>query len=117
MVLSQGPSALDRDAVEAICRARKDIKVLTDLELPVLREVFRQAKMVIAPSTGPLHLAHHVGTRYASGLRAVSKPARGALGTLGWDRGEYGSGSRCGVPGDATSVSGPGVRTIFAWNG
>jgi ADP-heptose:LPS heptosyltransferase len=62
IVLSLGPSPLDRRLGTALRAARPDLRVLEGQSLAVLGEVFRRAIAVIAPSTGPLHLAHYVGT-------------------------------------------------------
>jgi len=62
VILSVGPSALDEEVAENILRERPHLKVIRNIALPILREVFRQAAQVVAPSTGPLHLAHYVGT-------------------------------------------------------
>ncbi len=62
VVLSMGPSHADLQMVEAILEERSDYRVISHIPLEVLAEVFRRAKRVIAPSTGPLHLAHYVGT-------------------------------------------------------
>lgn len=62
VLLSLGPAALDRELVGALRSARPDWPVLENQRLTVLGEVFRAANLVVAPSTGPLHLAHYVGT-------------------------------------------------------
>jgi ADP-heptose:LPS heptosyltransferase len=61
VVLSLGPSAHDRDLGDALRRARPDLAVVEGFSLSVLAEIFRRAGKVVAPSTGPLHLAHYVG--------------------------------------------------------
>lgn len=63
VVVSIGPVIRDQELSSHILKAKPYLKVVRHLELPVLREVFRLAKAVIAPSTGPLHLAHYVGTK------------------------------------------------------
>ncbi|MEZ4749261.1 MAG: glycosyltransferase family 9 protein [Bdellovibrionota bacterium] len=62
VVLSKGPAEKDHELVEKILKERPDQKVLSNLKLPELMECLRLAKLVVAPSTGPLHLAHYVGT-------------------------------------------------------
>lgn len=62
VVLSIGPVVRDQQLARTVLEKRPDLKVVRNVDLSVLREVFRLAKAVIAPSTGPLHLAHYVGT-------------------------------------------------------
>lgn len=62
VLLSAGPSPHDAPLVEALGRLVPRARRLPAVALPVLRELFRMADLVIAPSTGPLHLAHYVGT-------------------------------------------------------
>ncbi len=61
-VLSVGPASADKSFASALLAAVPSLPVIQDLRLTELMEVFRQAKQVIAPSTGPLHLAHYAGT-------------------------------------------------------
>ncbi|MCB9254096.1 MAG: glycosyltransferase family 9 protein [Bdellovibrionaceae bacterium] len=62
VVLSKGPAEKDHELVESIRKERPDQKILSNLKLVELMECLRLAKLVVAPSTGPLHLAHYVGT-------------------------------------------------------
>jgi heptosyltransferase-3 len=57
ILLSVGPGRMDVEMSEAI----KNVKKIEAVPLEVLMEVFRLSKGVVAPSTGPLHLAHLVG--------------------------------------------------------
>ena len=61
LVLTLGPAAADLHLVEAIVEERPDWRVLPRVELAAVGEVFRGASLVVAPSTGPLHLAHYCG--------------------------------------------------------
>lgn len=63
VVLSLGPLALDQGMGSRIRAALPDLKVLQGQSLPIVREFFRLSKVVIAPSTGPLHLAHLTGVK------------------------------------------------------
>jgi len=63
LIVSVGPAATDNELVEKILVRHPNTKILKDLKIPELMEVFRKANLVIAPSTGPLHLAHYVGTK------------------------------------------------------
>jgi ADP-heptose:LPS heptosyltransferase len=56
-----GPAPADLQLVEAIVDMRADWRVLPRVSLAALAEVFRGSGLVVAPSTGPLHLAHYVG--------------------------------------------------------
>lgn len=80
VVLSVGPAPRDRELGELIRAKRPGVRVLTGVSLPVLREVFRRSRLVIAPSTGPLHLAHYVGARTLGLYSPVrsQRPARWA---------------------------------------
>ena len=62
ILVTAGPSDYDRKMVSEIAVKERDLAVLSELSLPVVREIFRRALLVVAPSTGPLHLAHYVGT-------------------------------------------------------
>jgi ADP-heptose:LPS heptosyltransferase len=62
LVFSEGPAPADRVLVGALRRWFPHARVLPPIQLGILREVLRLAAAVIAPSTGPLHLAHYVGT-------------------------------------------------------
>lgn len=62
VLISKGPLAQDQKLVDAMQAEGLTPPILEGLPLNALMEVFRQAKWVIAPSTGPLHLAHAVGT-------------------------------------------------------
>lgn len=61
IVLSTGPEKKDLEIQRELLKYRPDIPVISGLNLSELAEVFRLAKWVVAPSTGPLHLAHWVG--------------------------------------------------------
>lgn len=62
VVLSVGPAEQDSEMGEAIGRV-VSLPTMAGLSLPELLEVFRLAELVVAPSTGPLHLAHWAGTK------------------------------------------------------
>ncbi len=62
VVVSVGPSPYDAPVAEDLLRLLTGARRLPRVSLAVLREIFRKADLVIAPSTGPLHLAHYVGT-------------------------------------------------------
>jgi hypothetical protein len=61
IVLSQGPEQRDLDLKDQILQERPNLPVISGLTLAELAECFRLAEWVVAPSTGPLHLAHWVG--------------------------------------------------------
>lgn len=61
LVLTLGPAPQDLAIVENLADRRPDWRVLPRVSLAGLGEVFRGARLVVAPSTGPLHLAHYVG--------------------------------------------------------
>ena len=63
ILLSVGPTHYDQAFSETILAKERHLHVLEGLALPVLREVFRTSFLVVAPSTGPLHLAHLVGAK------------------------------------------------------
>ncbi len=63
VVLSMGPLALDQGMGKRIQEKLADLKIIQGQTLPVLREFFRLSRVVIAPSTGPLHLAHLSGAK------------------------------------------------------
>ncbi len=60
-VVSVGPSQQDQLIWSYLKSEFPNLKKIEGLELSALKEVFRKSRMVIAPSTGPLHLAHLVG--------------------------------------------------------
>jgi len=81
LVLSQGPSPLDAELVTYLKKHFRELPVIKEVGLEVLREIFRKARAVVGPSTGPLHLAHAVGTETVglfAPIRAQS-PARWAF--------------------------------------
>ncbi len=61
VVVTIGPAPKDQAMGKAL--ESSQAKVIQNISLPVLLEIFRGATAVIAPSTGPIHLAHHSGTR------------------------------------------------------
>lgn len=61
VVLSVGPSEKDRTIWNALMQEFPELKRIPSVSLGVLKEVYRMSQGVIAPSTGPLHLAHLVG--------------------------------------------------------
>ncbi len=62
LVFSKGPAPSDQTLVDDLTLRFPDAKTFPAVSLGVLRELFRLAQIVVAPSTGPLHLAHYVGT-------------------------------------------------------
>ncbi|MFM8269338.1 MAG: glycosyltransferase family 9 protein [Pseudomonadota bacterium] len=60
-LVSVGPSAQDRMIWSCLQEKIPGLTKIEGVELSVLKEVFRKSLLVIAPSTGPLHLAHLVG--------------------------------------------------------
>ncbi|NBT60032.1 hypothetical protein EBT16_14760, partial [bacterium] len=60
-LISVGPSKQDQIIWSYLKSEFPNLKKIEGLELGALKEVFRKSRMVIAPSTGPLHLAHLVG--------------------------------------------------------
>ncbi len=62
VLFSEGPNDRDVALGKELQTLRPSLEVIRGLSLPGLAELFRSARVVIAPSTGPLHLAHLVGT-------------------------------------------------------
>jgi ADP-heptose:LPS heptosyltransferase len=62
VVVSVGPFARDRQTWDYLKEKLPKLSSISDQSLSVVREIFRKAQIVIAPSTGPIHLAHLVGT-------------------------------------------------------
>jgi ADP-heptose:LPS heptosyltransferase len=62
VVLSIGPAAADQAMKRELMTQTPNLRPLEGESLSTIREVFRRAKAFIGPSTGPLHLAHYVGT-------------------------------------------------------
>lgn len=63
LLLTIGPAEADLRLVEAIIEERSDWRVLPRVSLAAVGEVFRRAGLVVAPSTGPIHLAHYSGAQ------------------------------------------------------
>ncbi len=63
VLLSIGPSIIDKKHKILISEKLPNIKIIEDINIKILMEIYRLSKLVIAPATGPLHLAHYVGTR------------------------------------------------------
>lgn len=63
VIVTKGPATSDDTLLSEMRKQKKDLRVVENIELKILREVFRRAELVIGPSTGPLHLAHFVGTK------------------------------------------------------
>lgn len=61
VLLSVGPLPSDRKLADSLSLLIPDIKKIEGLDLSTLKEIFRKSRCVVAPSTGPLHLAHLVG--------------------------------------------------------
>ncbi|NBV51483.1 lipopolysaccharide heptosyltransferase family protein [bacterium] len=61
VLLSVGPAPQDQLLGEQLLKSVPKLKKMSGLSLNVLKEVFRKSSLVVAPSTGPLHLAHLVG--------------------------------------------------------
>lgn len=86
VLLSQGPIPKDKEFVDGILKELPDLKVAENVAMGIFREVLRQAALVVAPSTGPLHLAHWVGTPTAGLFSPVRthRPMRWApIGSTG----------------------------------
>lgn len=61
VVVTKGPAVGDDKLLSDMQKQHKSLRVIENIELVILGEIFRRAKVVIGPSTGPLHLAHYVG--------------------------------------------------------
>ena len=76
-VLTGGPSVMEKEYAEAIISASKHsvINLVGGTSLKQLAAVLERAAAVIAPDTGPLHIANAVGAPVI-GLYATSNPER-----------------------------------------
>lgn len=63
VVITIGPAPADTILLEALLRQRPKLRVVKGLTLAELKAVFKISGIVIAPSTGPLHLAHLAGAK------------------------------------------------------
>lgn len=61
ILLSSGNSFLDQSYKDALAKSCPFLVLLPTQDLVTLGEIFRLSQGVLAPSTGPLHLAHLVG--------------------------------------------------------
>ncbi len=60
ILISKGPSSIDATLIAKIAPQEPVIEGLSLIEL---MELIRMAKLLVAPSTGPFHLAHYIGTQ------------------------------------------------------
>jgi len=77
VVLCGGPSAYEREFGDAILAAMKTrpLDLIGKDTLKQLLALLRRATLVLAPDSGPMHMANAVGTPVL-GLHAASNPAR-----------------------------------------
>ena len=77
IVLSGGPSEMERNTTTEICKFSKSkiVSLVGQTSLKQLLALLKQAKGLIAPDTGPAHMATAVGTPVI-GLYATSNPKR-----------------------------------------
>lgn len=77
IVLTGGPAAKEREFADTIVRAMKTtpINLVGKTSLKEMLAVLKQARILIAPDTGPAHMATAVGTPVI-GLYAGSNPLR-----------------------------------------
>ncbi|MBI1860007.1 MAG: glycosyltransferase family 9 protein [Deltaproteobacteria bacterium] len=61
VVLSQGPAPLDAELAATLTERISGLVRFFGLTLQETAELFRRSCLVVAPATGPLHLAHYVG--------------------------------------------------------
>lgn len=76
-VLTGGGSALEReigDQIEALCQPGSVINAIGGTSLKGVLALIDQAQAVIAPDTGPIHMANAMGTP-ALGLYASTNPS------------------------------------------
>jgi len=76
-VLTGGPDALEKDYARQISQAcqHKPIDKVGQTSLKQLCAIFQQSTLVIAPDTGPMHMANALG-KPVIGLFATSNPLR-----------------------------------------
>ena len=76
-VLTGGPSAIEQDYAEQISQLckHKPVNLIGKTNLKELLAVFQQAKLLVAPDSGPAHLATAVGIPVI-GLYATTNPER-----------------------------------------
>ncbi len=78
VVLSGGHSALEKDTAEQIlsqCKTAKPLNLIAATSIDELVAVLHLADMVLAPDTGPVHIASALGTD-TIGLYAATNPER-----------------------------------------
>jgi len=78
VVLSGGHSALEKDTAEQIlrqCKTAKPLNLIAATSIDELVAVLHLADMVLAPDTGPVHIASTLGTD-TIGLYAATNPER-----------------------------------------
>ena len=77
VVITGGPTALEQELAAAICQHAQSelLNLVGKTDLKTLLCVLQQAQLVLAPDTGPAHMAVTVGTPVI-GLYAHSNPAR-----------------------------------------
>lgn len=77
VVLTGGPADYEREYGEAICQqtSHKPVNMIGRTSLKQLHAMLNAAEVVIAPDTGPLHIANACGTR-TIGLFACTNPMR-----------------------------------------
>lgn len=63
VVVTIGPASWDQRMKQELAFKVPGVNFIEGVSLAVLAEIFRRARAVVAPSTGPLHLAHYVGAR------------------------------------------------------
>ncbi|HSP32650.1 MAG TPA: glycosyltransferase family 9 protein, partial [Halomonas sp.] len=79
-VLTGGGTAQEReigDQIEALCQPESVINAIGGTSLKGVLALIDQARAVIAPDTGPIHMANAMGTP-ALGLYASTNPQRAA---------------------------------------
>lgn len=63
VVATIGPAGRDQAIKARLLQGAPRVKVIEGVGIEVIAEIFRGAEGVIAPSTGPIHLAHLVSTK------------------------------------------------------
>lgn len=121
VILSGGPSALEREMGEAIQAhmGERALNLIGKDTIKQLLALLRRADIVISPDSGPMHMATAVGTPVI-GLHAASNPARsGPYLSREWCVDRYDEAARryLGRPAAAlkwgTKIEKPGVMALI----